>query len=145
MAELLALRQIALQRDEYTVGWICALSEETAAAVSLLDEVHAPRPQPPTDSTSYRLGRISDHNIVIACPADGTGSQAATAATISRLMSNFPSIKFVLSVGIGSGVPSAGEDIRLGDVVVAMPNSTNSGLVQFDFGSFITIHWGHFP
>ncbi|OJD10504.1 hypothetical protein AJ78_08504 [Emergomyces pasteurianus Ep9510] len=46
------------------------------------------------DSNIYILGELMDHNVVLAC----------------------------LPVGIGGGVPSSSKhDIRLGDVVVSMP------------------------
>jgi nucleoside phosphorylase len=37
-------------------------------------------------------------------------------------------------VGIGGGVPSAEEDVRLGDVVISQPHATRGGVVQYDFG-----------
>jgi nucleoside phosphorylase len=37
-------------------------------------------------------------------------------------------------VGIGGGVPSAGADIRLGDVVVSEPRGSFGGVVQYDLG-----------
>lgn len=37
-------------------------------------------------------------------------------------------------VGIGGGVPSSRDDIRLGDVVVSSPNLNHAGVVQYDFG-----------
>lgn len=36
-------------------------------------------------------------------------------------------------VGIGGGVPSNENDIRLGDVVVSMPTANNGGVVQYDY------------
>ena len=46
----------------------------------------------------------------------------------------FRSVRFVLMVGIGGGVPSAEADIRLGDVVVSQPHQGYSGVIQYDFG-----------
>ncbi|CRJ85757.1 hypothetical protein BN1708_009174 [Verticillium longisporum] len=37
-------------------------------------------------------------------------------------------------VGIGGGVPSARNDIRLGDVVVGVPQGSHSGVLQYDLG-----------
>lgn len=37
-------------------------------------------------------------------------------------------------VGVGGGVPSAQNDIRLGDVVVSCPENGHGGVVQYDFG-----------
>lgn len=53
--------------EDYTVGWICALSTESVAAQSFLDEEHArPAYQDPKDNNDYTLGKIGDHNVVIA-------------------------------------------------------------------------------
>jgi len=51
----------------------------------------------------------------------------------ARMLSSFGSIRICLMVGIGSGVPSEGCDIRLGDVVVSKPGKTFGGVVQYDF------------
>jgi nucleoside phosphorylase len=46
----------------------------------------------------------------------------------------FTSVKFALLVGIGGGVPSPANDIRLGDVVVSRPTGTSPGVIQYDMG-----------
>jgi NACHT, LRR and PYD domains-containing protein 3 len=43
----------------------------------------------------------------------------AAAIVVCRMRSTFPNIRFGLMVGIGGGVPSKKNDIRLGDVVVS--------------------------
>jgi hypothetical protein len=40
-------------------------------------------------------------------------------------------------VGIGGGVPSEENDIRLGDVVVSQPAGTSGGVIQYDFGKMV--------
>lgn len=40
-------------------------------------------------------------------------------------------------VGIGGGVPSETDDIRLGDIIVSKPGPDNGGVVQYDFGKTI--------
>jgi hypothetical protein len=57
--------------DDYTVGWICALPLELAAAETLLDKVHSPLPNPVGDDNTYTLGQIGPHNIVIVCTPRG--------------------------------------------------------------------------
>lgn len=123
-----------LRREEYTVGWVCALDVELAAAQEMLDEEHKHLEQNEHDDNQYSLGRIGEHNVVIVClPAGLIGSNpAATVAT--RMRSTFTSIRFILMVGIGGGVPSAEADIRLGDVVVSQPHNGNGGVIQYDFG-----------
>ena len=51
---------------------------------------------------------------------------AATAA--AQMLSSFPAVIFGLMVGIGSGIPSDDNDIRLGDVVVSKPEGTFGGV-----------------
>ena len=118
-----------MKREDYTAGWICALPKEQAAA--LLDDTHEKLPASRNDTT-YVLGRIDVHNVVIAClPTMGT---TATARCAARLEEGFKSLRFILLVGIGGGVPTF-EDVRLGDVVVSMPNKHGRGVVQYDFGT----------
>jgi nucleoside phosphorylase len=130
-----AMPSASLPNESYTVGWICALPLEAAAATAMLDEIHEkPRKQLSSDHNVYTLGRISDHNVVIAClPAGVYGTNpAATVAT--QMLSNFESIRVGLIMGICGGVPSAERDIRLGDVVVSKPGGTFGGVVQYDRG-----------
>ena len=123
-----------LTRNEYTVGWICALPIELAAAAEMLDEEHQDLPQDSTDTNSYSFGRIGEHNVVVACLPAGQLGISSAAAVASQMKSRFPSIRFGLMVGIGGGVPSAEADIRLGDVVISQPFAQYGGVVQYDFG-----------
>src|SRR6266566_1436063 len=105
-----------LRPEDYTVGWVSALPVELAAAAELLDEEHEDIPQDPNDTNLYTLGRIGEHNIVIAClPAGQTGTNSAAVVAV-QMKAKFTSIRFGLMVGIGGGVPSDESDIRLGDV-----------------------------
>lgn len=120
--------------DDYKIGWISALAFEAAAAEVMLDEKHPDLPLDSRDSILYKLGRIGSHNVVIAClPAGYMGTSAATVVA-SHMQSKFRSMKFGFMVGIGGGVPSAENDIRLGDVVVSKPFDRHGGVVQWDFG-----------
>ena len=58
--------------DDYTVGWICALETELAASQGMLDEEHPDLPQAENDTNTYTLGRIGQHNVVLACLPSGT-------------------------------------------------------------------------
>jgi nucleoside phosphorylase len=124
-----------LRHEDYTVGWICALPAELAAATEVLDEQHfnIQRNAGDKDENLYTLGSIRGHNVAIVClPAGRIGNNpAATVAT--QMLATFKSIRFGLMVGIGGGVPSV-EDIRLGDVVVSQPFGRYSGVVQYDMG-----------
>ncbi|KAF2189282.1 hypothetical protein K469DRAFT_701911, partial [Zopfia rhizophila CBS 207.26] len=50
---------------DYTVGWICALPIELAAAQEMLDERDESLAQDNSDDNLYTFGRIGDHNIVL--------------------------------------------------------------------------------
>ncbi|KAF5566266.1 G beta WD-40 repeats containing protein [Fusarium napiforme] len=128
----------AFESEDYTVGWVCALPLEMAAARGMLDSIHPNLShQDPNDINSYVLGEIHGHKIVIAClPAGNYGtSPAATVAT--NLLRTFKSIRFGLIVGIGGGAPSAQHDIRLGDVVIGQPSGVLGGVVQHDRGKVL--------
>ena len=123
-----------LRREDYTVGWVCALPIELAAAQEMLDEEHENLHHDVNDTNIYTLGRIGEHNVVIACLPEGqTGTNSAAAVAV-QMKSAFTSIRFGLMVGIGGGVPSEEADIRLGDVVVSRPYKVHGGVVQYDIG-----------
>ena len=123
-----------LTPNEYTVGLICALPIELAAAQEMLDEEHQDLETYGNDENAYSLGSIYGHNVVIgSLPFGRTGTNPA-AAVATRMGATFKSIRFGLLVGIGGGVPSAEVDIRLGDVAVGKPQGTFAGVVQYDFG-----------
>jgi nucleoside phosphorylase len=131
-----------LSHDDYTIGWICALPLEMATAKAMLDEIHTALPITQNDHNSYTLGRISEHNIVIACLPSGVYGITSAATVATQMLSTFGSIRFGFMVGIGGGVPSKQIDIRLGDVVVSSPNTKFGGVVQYDYGK--TIRGGQF-
>ncbi|CAD0032314.1 unnamed protein product, partial [Aureobasidium pullulans] len=125
--------KVTLSRERYTIGVICALFEEKAAIVMMLDEKHELLEQKSGDKNSYTLGKIGQHNVVIACLPGGHQGKAAAATVAVHMMHSFD-IKLGLMVGIGGGVPSRTLDIRLGDVVVSIPEGTHGGVVQYDLG-----------
>ncbi|KAF9875712.1 hypothetical protein CkaCkLH20_06644 [Colletotrichum karsti] len=115
------------QRDQYSVGWLCALPIEQTAAKAMLDEEHPELPNPPNDNNAYTLGSVGKHNVVIVCLPKGTIGTVAAAQTAANMITTFPKLKFLLMVGVGGGVPSGfefdddeGTDIRLGDIVVVV-------------------------
>ncbi|KGO64718.1 hypothetical protein PITC_052630 [Penicillium italicum] len=152
-------KALDLSHSDYTVGWICALPQtELVAAGAMLDDEHPVlQAADPNDINSYLLGRIGDHNVVIAClPAAETGK--VSAATVAKdMVRSFPAIRFGLMVGIGGGAPYHGEqnegsidadesddsededregiqDIRLGDVVISQHSKSSEAVIQYDFG-----------
>ncbi|KAL4767945.1 nucleoside phosphorylase domain-containing protein [Aspergillus nidulans var. acristatus] len=86
--------------EDSTIGWICPLALENAAAKSALDEVY--------EEAEYATGRIHHHGI--------------------RMRVAFPSLKHALMVGIADGFPSDKVDIRLGDIVVGQPDRQYGGV-----------------
>jgi nucleoside phosphorylase len=124
--------------ENYTVGWICAISTEYVAARAFLDEKHdGPEYVSPNDNNDYTLGRVGKHNVVIAVLPDGEYGTASAAITARDMLHSFPNIRIGLMVGIGGGAPSIKHDIRLGDVVVSSPRDRESGVFQYDFGKTI--------
>jgi nucleoside phosphorylase len=89
------------------------------------------------DGNSYACGRIGGHNIVIACFPVGVYGTCSAATVAKDMLHSFPLIRFGLMVGIGGGVPSLKEDIRLGDVVVSKPMDSSGGVIQYDHGKNI--------
>jgi nucleoside phosphorylase len=113
------------RREQYTVGWVCALPTEVAAAQAMLDEVYPELPSNNAqDSNIYVFGRVCNHKVVIATLPDGIYGTTSAALTAKEMLYNFPNIRFGLLVGIGGGIPSEANDIRLGDVVVSKPHGT---------------------
>jgi nucleoside phosphorylase len=133
----------AVAKDDYTVGWVCALSSEMAAAKGMLDEIHQDlQEQNILDHNSYILGQIHNHNVVVACLPAGIYGISPIATVAKDMLRTFRSIRFGLMVGIGGAAPSPAHDIRLGDVVVSQPSGTNGGVIQYDRGK--TVRGGEF-
>ncbi|OSS43485.1 hypothetical protein B5807_11972 [Epicoccum nigrum] len=130
---------LPLRRENYTVGWVCALPIELAAAKAMLDEEHPDLERDPADNDEnlYSLGSIGGHNVVIVCLPAGRIGNSPAAAVAMQMRASFKGIRFGLMVGIGGGVPSAEADVRLGDVVVSQPHATFPGVVQYDAGKAI--------
>ncbi|KAJ0423596.1 nucleoside phosphorylase domain-containing protein [Aspergillus carlsbadensis] len=125
---------LQLSHSDYLMGWVCALPLEMAAASVMLDEVHQSLPQSPDDSNTYTLGRIANHNVVIACLPTGVYGVISATASVVQMRFTFPQIQSALMVGIGGGAPTLEADIRLGDVVVSKPTGTSGGVIQYDYG-----------
>ncbi|KAL8377080.1 hypothetical protein RB595_007970 [Gaeumannomyces hyphopodioides] len=113
--------------DEYTVGF------EMSAVRYMLDHEHPRPPGQQGDPNRYVLGELSGHNVAVAC-LPGIQGKGAAAIVANNMARTFPYLNLRLLVGIGGGAPSAKHDIRLGDVVVSMPDGTYGGAVQYDLG-----------
>lgn len=131
-----------MKHQDYTVGWICALPTEMAAAEAMLDEHHHPLQQHPGDDSTYILGRVGVHNVVLACLPSGVTGTISAARVAMRMLFSFKKLRFRRMVGIGGGAPNEENDIRLGDIVVSEPFGTSGGVIQYDFGK--TLQAGRF-
>ncbi|GKT93041.1 G-protein beta WD-40 repeats containing [Colletotrichum tofieldiae] len=112
--------------DFYTIGWICALVTEYVAAQVFLDEKHEPPESVAAhDNNEYTLGRMGNHNIVIAVLPDGQYGLSMATAVARNMLHSFKNIRVGLMVGIGGGAPTSDSDrdIRLGDIVVSSPSN----------------------
>jgi ankyrin repeat domain-containing protein 50 len=121
-------------RDDYLVGWICALPIEVAAAKATLDCIHHNIPPDPNldDNNNYILGSLQGHNVVLAYPNFGVYGETSVADVATQLHVSFKSVRFNLMIGIAGGVPDTTEDIRLGDLVVSKSTAGWPGVVQYD-------------
>ena len=127
-----------MRRQDYTVGWICAVQTEYVVACELLDEEHPLlATESPHDNNAYTFGRIGDHHIVIACLPKGRYGIASAASVAKDMLRSFESIRIGLMVGIGGGAPSGKHDIRLGDIVVGCPVKREGGIIPYNFGKAI--------
>lgn len=101
------------------------------AVRALFDDTHLDLPQHESDTNTYALGRMGNHNVVAAClPFQECGTNAASKVA-SDLEKSFPLIQWYFVVGIGGGIPSEKHDVRLGDVVVS------NGVMQHDLGKTV--------
>jgi nucleoside phosphorylase len=124
--------------NDYTVGWICAITTEYVAAQVILDEKHEqPKCVSPNDNNDYTLGKVGKHNVVIAVLPEGKYGISSAASVARDMLHSFPNVRIGLMVGIGGGAPSRKHDIRLGDIVVSTPRDEKGGVFQYDFGKTI--------
>ncbi|KAB8698106.1 hypothetical protein FH972_026356 [Carpinus fangiana] len=127
-----------MRREAFTVGWICALQHELAASRAMLDEeFNTIENHSSLDDNVYTWGALGGHNVVMACLSAGKFGTESAATVAKDMLRSFPSIRFGLMVGIGGGVPSETDDIRLGDVVVSKPTDVHGGVIQYDFGKIL--------
>jgi len=138
----------------YTVAWIAPLETEARAALHMLDNRHRGKfALGRGDDYVFHAGDINGHNVIIATlPVGqeyGTGSAAALASQVKKF---FPNLWFGLLVGVAAGLPDLlripPRDIRLGDVLVGLPEGESAGLIAYDLGKetkdgFQPLHYGH--
>ncbi|CAG8920340.1 unnamed protein product [Penicillium salamii] len=125
--------------EDYTIGWICALTTEYVAAREFLDgPPHEGLTNLPANNRNeYTFGSISGHNVVISVLPKGQYGTASAARVAGDMRNSFTNIRIGLMVGIGGGAPTQKHDIRLGDIVVGVPRGGYGGVFQYDFGKMI--------
>ncbi|KAG9668634.1 purine and uridine phosphorylase, partial [Aureobasidium melanogenum] len=135
---------MALTLAHIQIGWISALSIEALLAEIMLDElIEQTIPLPPNDNNIYRYGRIkingshASHIVAIAQFPLSTTGKASAATVANNMRRTFPNLKFGIMVGIAGGVWTAKEDLRLGDVVVGVPDDGGPGIIQYDLGKSV--------
>ncbi|KAH7129073.1 hypothetical protein EDB81DRAFT_888840 [Dactylonectria macrodidyma] len=115
------------------IGIICALPKELMAVRALFDCSYS-YPRVPEDSNSYVFGHLGGYNVVAACLPYGEYGTNSAATVATHLNRSFPWLQFCLLVGIGGGIPSRNNDIRLGDVVVGLSSGPGPGVIQYNAG-----------
>ncbi|KAH7146633.1 nucleoside phosphorylase domain-containing protein [Dactylonectria estremocensis] len=124
--------------NDYTVGWICAITTEYIATQAFLDEKHEGLEFMSTnDNNDYNLGKIGKHNVVIAVLPHGEYGISSAAGVAKDMLSSFPNARIGLLVGISGGAPSPKHNIRLSNVVISASSNGKGGVFQYDFGKAI--------
>ncbi|KAL3461814.1 nucleoside phosphorylase domain-containing protein [Aspergillus heterothallicus] len=127
-----------LTPESYTVALICPNEVVMSAVRFMLDEEHQKLPKNKRDLSSYILGSMSGHNVVIATHLGKVAGDVATASIAAFLLHSFPKAELRLMVSIAGGVPKGPHGIRLGDVVVSDPNPKRGGVAKYDYGKCTT-------
>ncbi|KAF6832475.1 ankyrin repeat protein [Colletotrichum plurivorum] len=109
------------------------------AVRAMLDEEHPELPAPARAENAYILGSVGKHDVVIVCLPISQVGTVAVALTTASVTTTSRSLRFLLIVGTGGGVPlgpgddiGSSSDVRLGGVVVGVPNGRLPGVVQCD-------------
>ena len=121
-----------LSARDFQVAIVCVLATELMAVRSLFDSTYEKLPIADADPNYYALGCMAAHNIVAVCLPRGTYGTNPAANVASNMRRSFPALQSCLLVGIGAGVPSRENDIRLGDIVVSTPSGKYSGVLPYD-------------
>lgn len=129
-----------LDPSRYEVVLITPLPIETRAALLMFDERHHGRfPVDRGDDYVYHAGAMAGHNVAIATlPAGQEYGTGAAAALANHIKTFFPALRFGLLVGVAAGLPDLSReparDIRLGDVLVALPEGDTAAVIAYELG-----------
>ncbi|KAJ4165923.1 hypothetical protein LMH87_007526 [Akanthomyces muscarius] len=124
----------------YTVLWIAPLEIEARAAKLFLDHHHpGVFESDDSDDHVFYAGDICGYNVIIGSFPTGQvyGISSAT-SLVKEARSRFPELKFGLLVGVAAGIPQLDKpplrDIRLGDVLVAVPDKLDPAIIPYELG-----------
>jgi nucleoside phosphorylase len=138
---------MALTLEHIQIGWISALPIEALLAEIMLDEsIEQAIALPPNDNNIYTYGRIkvlgsnASHIVAIAQLPLSTVGKASAATVANNMRRTFPNLKFGIMVGIAGGIWTSEVDVRLGDIVVGVPNDGGPGIIQYDHGKATQEH-----
>jgi nucleoside phosphorylase len=138
---------MALTLGHIQIGWISALPIEALLAEIMLDElIEQAIALPPNDNNIYTYGRINiagttaSHIVAIAQLPLSTVGKASAATVAKDMRRTFPNLKFGIMVGIAGGVWTTEVDVRLGDIVVGVPDDGGPGVIQYDHGKAVQEH-----
>lgn len=129
-----------LDPEIYTIAWLAPLEIEARAALHMLDHQHQGRfPMSRGDDYVFQAGDVCGHNVIIATlPAGQEYGNSSAAALASQVKKFFPNLWFGLLVGVAAGLPNLSRqppyDIRLGDVLVGLPDGESAGLIAYGLG-----------
>lgn len=132
-----------LSYDDYTIAWIAVLPIEAEAALGVLDKEHKGHFETfRGDDYIYIGGELNGHNVVVATwPVGQNYGVGSAAALVSQVKARFRNIWFALLVGVAAGLPNIYpkppaecRDIRLGDVLVCVPEKASTGIIHYDLG-----------
>lgn len=125
---------------DYRIALITVLEIETQAALLMLDHRHEGEfPLKRGDDYVFHAGDINGRNVVIATFSAGSHHGIGVAASLaSQTKRYFRNLWFGLLVGVAAGLPNHSKtpavDIRLGDVLVALPKGESAGVISYGLG-----------
>lgn len=129
--------------NDYSVAWIAPLPVEAKVAYALMKKPTVVLTSEKVDDYVYIGGEISGHKVVLATLPAGTNyGPGAAASLVNQVKLRFPNLWFALLVGVAAGLPNLmpkhGQkvrDIRLGDVLVCVPDKKDVGVHHYDLGT----------
>jgi nucleoside phosphorylase len=128
------LSQRCQEHSAYAIGIICALERELKVVRSLLDETFTGPGAVYGDRNIYVYGRMGRHLVVCASLPSGNYGNSPAVMCAENMRRTFWNIQCCIVVGVGGGIPSPSQDVRLGDVVVGQGVGDIPAVIQYDRG-----------